>query len=113
MEEKKHLLEPLLEITEEYVKTKYEIVKLKTIDKTAGTLSTLLSHSIIVVTLSVFVLMVSIGAALWIGDLLGKSYYGFFCIASFYGLIGYVLYFFMYKTIKKRIENSIISHLLN
>ena len=113
MENKTILLEPLFERAEEYGKTSYELLKLKTVDKTAGITAVFISRGIIVLVLSVFILIVSIGTALWLGDLLGKLYYGFFCVAGFYGIIGGVLYFFMYSWIKERVNNSIISHMLN
>jgi len=113
MEVKTSFIEPLFERAEEYGKTSYELFKLKAVDKTATVVSVLVLRSIIIFTLSVFVVIASIGAALWIGDLLGKSYYGFFCIAGFYGILGGVIYFFLGNTIKKSVENSVISQLLN
>jgi hypothetical protein len=113
MEDKIIFIEPLFERTEEYGKTSYELFKLKALDKTAGVLSTFISRGAVVLALTMFIVIVSIGIALWLGDLLGKSYYGFFCVAGFYAIIGGVLYFFMHNKIKKRISNSIISQILN
>ena len=108
-----HIIEPLLEKVETYAKTSIELYKLKTIDKTASVTSTLIVRGIVAVFLSVFFIAINIGLSLWIGDLLGKSYYGFFCVAGFYGVIGGIVYFFMRKYIKKLIMNSIISQLMD
>ena len=106
-------LEPLFERVESYAKTNFELYKLKLINKSVTIISTLLSRGIVIMILSMFVISLNIGIALWLGDLLGKSYYGFFCVAGFYGIIGAIAYFFMHKYIKKRIGSSIISQLLN
>jgi hypothetical protein len=112
MEAKTNLLEPLFERAEEFSKTSLELIKLKSIDKTAAVTSTLISRLYLIVALSLFALTLNIAVALWLGDLLGKDYYGFLIVASFYGLIGIVL-FSVHPLIKKRINNSIISQLLN
>jgi len=59
-----------------------------------------------------FVFVTNIGASLWIGELLGKSYYGFFCVAGFYIVVIGFIYFFMRDWIKKSIGNSIVSEIL-
>ncbi len=112
MADKLIFIQPLLERAEAYGKTSYELIKLKAVDKTADITSTLVSRGAVVLVLSMFIVIVNIGIALWLGDILGKSYYGFFCIAGFYGIVGGVLYFFMHDTIKKRVSNSLISQML-
>ena len=111
METQTSVIEPLLERAEQYSKTSLELLKLKSVDKTADVSSMLISRLLIVIVLSFFVLTLSVAAALWLGELLGKSYYGFIAVASFYGLIGIIL-FFIYPFIKTRVNNSIISQLL-
>ena len=113
MEDKNNFIEPLLERAESYGKTSYELLKLKAVDKTADLTSTIISRGAAVLMLYMFIVIVNIGIALWLGDLLGKSYYGFFCVAGFYAIIGGVLFFFMHDSIKKRVSNSLISQMLN
>lgn len=113
MEHKGNFIEPLLERAESYGKTSLQLLKLKAVDKTADITSTFISRGIVVAVITLFIVIVNIGLALWIGDLLGKSYYGFFCVAAFYLILGGVLYFFMHETIKKQIGNSIVSQILN
>lgn len=112
MEAKASLIEPLLERAEQYSKTSFELLKLKSLDKTADITSKLISRLLLVIVLLFFALTVSIAIALWLGELLGKNYYGFLVVASFYGLIGIVL-FFMHPLIKARVNNSIITQMLN
>lgn len=113
MEEKINFIEPLIQRAEEYGKTTYQLIRLKAIDKTTDVVSTFISKGIILYTLSMFIIIANIGAALWLGELLGKIYYGFLCVAGFYGIVGIMLCLFMYKSIKERVSNSIITQLLN
>jgi hypothetical protein len=112
MEPAINLIEPLLERAEQYTKTSIELLKLKSLDKTADITSSLISRLLLTIVLTLFVLTLNIGMALWIGDLLGKSYHGFLLVASFYAVIGIVL-FFIHPVIKSRINNSIINQILN
>ena len=113
MENKTTIFEPLFERAQAYGKTSFELFKLKAVEKTSGVSSTFASRAIAFFVLSLFVLMASIGAALWLGEILGKGYYGFFVVAGFYGIVDCVLYFFMHNWIKKGINNSIIKEMLN
>jgi hypothetical protein len=106
------LIEPLLERAEMYTKTSIELLKLKSIHKTADITSTLISRLLLTIVLSLFALTLNIGVALWIGDLLEKAYFGFLVVAAFYALIGIVL-FFIHPIIKSRLNNSIITQILN
>ena len=113
MEKKTYILEPLFEKAENYAKTSFELYKLKTINKSANVVSTLVSRGIAIVFFSIFIVTANIGIALWLGDLLGKSYYGFFCVAGFYGITGVFIYFLFHNSIKRAVSNSFVSQLLN
>jgi hypothetical protein len=113
MENKLICIEPLFERAESFGKTSYELIKLKAIHKTTRVISTFVSKGIVLIIVSMFFTILTIGVALWLGDLLGKSYYGFFCVAGFYGILGVVLFFLLQNQIKKNVSNSIISLILN
>jgi hypothetical protein len=113
MEEKKSFIEPLIEKAAAYGKSSYELFKFKTIDKTADIASSAASRAFAVISIFMFVLCFNIGLALWLGELLGKSYYGFFCIAAFYGILGMVFFFILHKWMKLKFSNSIVSKLIN
>ena len=113
MEEKTTLLEPLIERAEAYGKTSYELFKLQALEKTTGVVSTSVSRGLAFFVLALFVVFVSTGVSIWLGDLLGKAYYGFLCVAAFYGILGIVLYFFFHDRIKTSVSNSFISQMLN
>ncbi|HLN72468.1 MAG: hypothetical protein ACM3O8_10690 [Methylococcaceae bacterium] len=112
MEQQENLFESLIEKGEQYGKTTLELIKLKTLDKSADVTSTLASWIIVIVLIVLFFFILNIGIALWIGELLGKEYLGFFVVAGFYGLLALVFGVFREKLIKKPVNNSIISQVL-
>jgi hypothetical protein len=112
MEDKTNIIETLLEKATEYGKSSYELAKLKALDKTSEILSTLLANSVVMVIISSFMLFLNLGLAFWIGEILGKIYFGFFVVSAFYGISGILIHFFMHDWIKKCINNSIIKQML-
>jgi hypothetical protein len=112
MEEEKSHVEVLMEKTGDYARKKVELYKLKIVDKSADVVSTIAADITIISILILFVLIINIGLALWLGELLGKNYYGFFCVAGFYALSGVIFYTFRDKLIKHPVRNSIIKHAL-
>ncbi len=113
MAENQSIIEPLIEKVEAFGITSLELIKLKSLDKAATIGATFTSRMIALLAISMFVMVASIGLALFIGDQMEKVYYGFFVVAGGYGLLGFVLYFLAHNWIKKSIGNSFISQLLN
>jgi len=112
MEANTNLIEPLLERFKDYGKTSLELVKLKSVDKTADILSTLISRLFFVLTLVIFLLTINIAIALWLGEIIGKTYDGFLVVAGFYAIVTLVLYL-MQPKIKTRVNDSIIRLIIN
>lgn len=111
--EHESFLEPLFEKAEAYCKTSYQLFILKTNKKIVENLSILVSRGMAILAIFIFIIFASIGISLWLGDLLGSMYFGFFCVSGFYGLMGVILYYFMHDWIKIQIGNLIIKHFLN
>ncbi len=105
-------LESLFERVESYIKTTLELSKLKFLETTIIVITSLISRISVIITISLFVLVLNVGIALFLGELLGKSYYGFFIVAAFYLIVGIILHFFLHKWIKKPISNLIIKQAL-
>ena len=112
MDEQSGLIESLIEKGEQYGKTTLELLKLKTLDKSADVVSNLVSWLIVVIFAVLFFLILNIGIALWLGELLGKSYYGFFVVSGFYALFAIISAVFRKQLIKKPINESIITQVL-
>jgi hypothetical protein len=112
MEDNTKLIESLLERIAEYGKSSFELVKLKALDKTSDTVSSLIPHSVVMVLVAVFMLFLNLGLAFWLGEILGKTFYGFFVVAAFYGIVAIVIHFFMHERLKRIIGNYFIKHVL-
>lgn len=106
------LMNPLLERAKVYTKISVEILKLKSLEKAAETSALLISSLLLAIPIILCAFSVTIGIALWLGNLLGKNYYGFFVVALCYSLIGIIL-FFTQNGIKLRINNLIIKQIFN
>jgi hypothetical protein len=108
MEDNTKLIESLLQSATEYGKTSYELVKLKIIEKLSDSVSSLIPHSIVFVLIVSFLFFFNLGLAFWLGEILGRTFYGFFVVAAFYGITGLVLHLFMHKWFKKLVCNYFI-----
>ncbi|MFY9152684.1 MAG: hypothetical protein WAO52_11750 [Prolixibacteraceae bacterium] len=113
MEEPSGLIESLIEKSEQYGKTTFRLLKLKTLDKSADVASDLVSWLIVIIFAVLFFLILNIGIALWIGELLGKSYYGFFIVSGFYALLTLLFVIFRKQLVKKPLNNTIITQVLD
>ena len=105
-------VEMLFEKAENYGKTTIELAKLNVIDTSAEVVSSLATQLALSIIVAMFVLTVNIGLALWVGELLGKTYYGFFVVAGFHSLVAIFLYVFRNQWIKQPISDTIISKML-
>ena len=112
MDSQTNLIEPLLEKVETYAKTSFELLRLKALAKTADVTSTLFSRSLFILLVSFFAFTINIAVALWLGDVLGKTYYGFLIVAGFYALASIIL-LIVHPSIKTRVNNTIIRQLFD
>ena len=112
MEDNAKLIELLLEKATEYGRTSFELAKLKAVDKTSDIVSSLLPHGVVFILISTFLIFLNFGLAVWLGEILGKVYFGFFVVAAFYGLTGLFIHFFMHKPIKRMVRDNLIKQML-
>lgn len=112
MEDQKNIFESLLESTVDYSKTGYELLKLKALDKTSNVVSSLISNYAALILFASFMLFLTMGLALWLGEILGKIYFGFFVVAAFYGVTGIVLHFLLHARLKRIVSDYIIKKVL-
>lgn len=112
-EDKSGVFEALIEKAEAYGKTSFELFRLKSVDKAANLVSSAVSRAVAFVFIFMFAGLASIGVSLWLGDVLGRVYYGFFCVAGFYGLCGLALYLAKNNFIRKSVNDAVIESSLN
>ena len=111
MENQTSSLESLWDKARNYFETRVELLKLKAIDKASSLVATLVSQIIMIMVFTMFFILLNIGLALWIGELMGRSYWGFFIVAGFYALTGLVLIAGRNKWLKGPISNVMIKTL--
>ena len=112
MKEESTSVEELLKKAEAYSITSLELIRLKSIAKTADVLSYATAHFVFLVFIAVFAMLFNIGMALWLGELMGRAYYGFIMVALFYGFLSLLIYIFRSRWIKDPVNNAIITRFL-
>ncbi len=105
-------LETLFERAEDYGKTTIKLIKLNAIDKSADVVSSLVSRIAVVIMVVLSIIIISIGVSLWIGKLLGETFYGFLIVGVFYALMALLLHVFRHQWIKYPVSNSIIKQMM-
>lgn len=106
--EKEGVIDILFEKTKDYVETRADLFKLKAIKKTAEVGSSIVSQIVVAIVFSSFFIFLNIAIGLFLGDLIGKNYIGFFIVAAFYLIVGILIYSNRQKIISSPIANSII-----
>jgi len=110
-EEEKSFTQRIYEQVEQYVKTTVELYKLKTIHTFSDLFAAIATGFIIWVIVFLTLIFASLGAAFYLGEVLGKWHYGFFIVAGFYVLVGLIIYMLRIKCLKERINNFIIKQI--
>jgi len=113
MEEKETVVESLVENVEKYTATTLELAKLKSVLKTSDALSNIAVSVILMLMTFMTIIFLSVGGAIWIGELIGSLYCGFLIIAGFYALIGLIAYLMRIRMIKNPISSALINHFID
>lgn len=108
MENQSGPIESLIDRIKNYAETRIDLLRLKAIDKSSSFLSLFISLLIVILFGFLAFILLNIGLALLIGDLLGEAYYGFFIVAAVYLIIGLVIFKFHDKWIKTPLANTFI-----
>jgi hypothetical protein len=112
MNSKESSIEMLFERVENYGITTIELLKLRFIDKFVDVVSSIALKIAVYFSIVMFVLIINIGIALWLGELLGKTYFGFFSVAIFYAIVGFLISIYGNEIIKVPLSNRLITKLL-
>jgi polyferredoxin len=101
-----------LSAAEAYGRIEFELVKLKTVQVVTRVVATMAFRVAILAMAFLFVLMLSMGAGLLIGEWVGKPYSGFLIVALVYLVLIVIMTFFMGGWIRRQVRNAIIMELL-
>jgi len=108
MKDKAIIVEMLVEKVEQYAKTSLELYKLKAIDKGTDVFSSLVSRVVIIIIIALFFLLVTLGLCFYLGEVLGKVYYGFFAVAGIYAVVGIIMIIFRKKWLDDTLNDYIV-----
>ncbi|MEO7922831.1 MAG: hypothetical protein ABIR30_04080 [Chitinophagaceae bacterium] len=112
MESTLEQIESVISKAAKFAETKAELWKLKAAGKISETVSSLISKIAIVILAGLALIILSLGAAYWIGTRLNNLYYGFFIVGGFYALAGLFVFIFRKSLIKKPLTNLIIDKIV-
>ncbi len=113
MENQPGTVESLIDRAKSYAEARLDILRLKGIDKLSAIISLIVSMIAVLLISFIFVMFLSIGIAIYLGELLGNYYFGFLIMAAFYLITGLLLFKFRDKWLKAPIVNSLIKSLLD
>ena len=111
MEDKATPIEILVHKAETYAKTNIDLLKLQSVDKLSDIAGLVVAKFIFVLLILMVSILASFGLALWLGDVLGASYYGFFAVAFFYVILAVIVYASK-KGIQAPVKNAVIKEIL-
>jgi len=112
MEEQRHDIDALLSDAGDYLETRTNLWKLKTIERLADVSGELVSGLGMIGIVAFVVMLFSVGFALLIGDLLGKGFYGFCIIGGAYFIFGLICYICRGRWLKEPFSNLLIRKIL-
>jgi len=112
MEDQAKLFESLIGRLEHYAQSTAELYKYKAIDIFADAVSSMCAYVVIVLFAVSGFMILNIGIAFWLGELLGRMYFGFFAVAGFYALASCLFFVVRLRMIIKPLRNVIVSQAL-
>jgi len=113
MENEPNAIGSLFETAGDYLETRIDLLKLKTVDKSSDVISSLVSNFAILLIITFAIFILNIGLSFWLGSLLGETWYGFFAVGGFYAVLAIVLIIFKKKWLKGPLNDVIVNKMLN
>ena len=105
-------IELLFEKTGDYLETRIDLYKLKAVDTSSDIISSLVSKLVVLFVFIICIIALNIGIAFFLGELVGRIYYGFFIVAGFYFIAGLLFNSMRRKWFKEPIADNLIKKLL-
>lgn len=102
------VIQDLLKQMEDHAKTSVELYRLRALEKATVVAVSLFSRIGTAVAVCLFLIVFLIGTSFLLGDLLGKTYYGFFGVAFFLLFITILFHYRLSRWIRKPLSNHII-----
>jgi hypothetical protein len=106
-------IKEFLQSFEEYIKTNAELLKLKSVDKSADIVSSVFAFVIIILAGMIFISMLTVALCFLIGRVTGSLELGFFIMAGFWGIFCAILYFSRKELLKRPAQDTVVKKLLD
>ncbi len=113
MESESNPVEDLFGKGREYINTRIDLFKLKSINKASSVFSSTIAALALLAILLMVLLFLSIGLAVYLGSVLGAMHYGFFIVAGIYFIAGLLLFAFRKSLLKTPFSNWLIRNLMD
>lgn len=97
----------------EYLNLRIQLARLNITAKVASTLANIISVSMVILFAVLFLVFLSIGAALWAGKLFDDLALGFIAVAGLYLIVGFLVFQFNKKTAPTKITDMFIKEFSN
>jgi len=104
-------IQSLADRAKDYVETRIDLLKLQAANKSSDMISSIAASAVTIVIIVFFFIMLNVGIGLLLGELLGKSYYGFFVLAAIYLIIGLLFKSSGDKWVKEPVSSMLIKKL--
>lgn len=108
MENSTTSIENLIERIEQYGKTTFELYQCHTVLELAALFSFLAVKAVMTLIVFTVSLLLTIALALWIGDTLENTAYGFLIMSVVYIFLGILVYIFRKPLIQNKVSNQTI-----
>lgn len=106
-------LKTIIKKVAESSETSLELVKLKTLDRSADIISSFLVKIAILMMVFICLTLLNVGLSLWIGEFLGTIYFGFYIVSLAYGLLSLLLGLYFKTYLKTSFSNFIIKLIID
>ena len=101
-------IQQIYQHVEQYVATTAELYKLKAFQKVAKVATSVITSVLMAFFGILFLLFVSIGLAVYLGEVMGRMHYGFMIVAGIYLLLAIIIYALSSKVLKDKFNTMIV-----
>ena len=101
-------IQQIIQHVEKYVSTTVELYKLKAYQKVAEIATTVITSVLMAFFGILFLIFVSIGLAVYLGEIMGRMHYGFMIVAGIYLLLAVIIYMLSKKVLKDKFNTMIV-----
>ena len=106
--EDKSKIEKIYERVEQFALTSIELYKLKAWQKAAEIATTVATSLLMGVFGLLFLLFVSVGLAVYLGEIMGRMHYGFMVVSGIYLLLAIIVYALRARVLKDKLNTYIV-----